>query len=174
MSPFTSRTAFAVASVILVVGQLSADPLLTKKQIAQAAAKIESCLTKQLNAAAGRGDSRKCIGLIEGDCEDKISAGGEAAHATCSDNETAAWDALLNKAWADMPTTLTPERFAVLKEVQRQWLAYRKAKCAFLNDMDRPGAWGLMLEADCLKDETARRTLELRDILTDPNLGGPE
>lgn len=174
MFSFKFRTALVAASIILVVGQLSADPLLTNKQIARAAAKIETCLTKQLNAAAGQGDSRKCVGLIEGECEDKISAGGEAAHATCSDNETAAWDVLLNKAWADLPASLTPERFAVLKDVQRQWLAYRKAKCAFLNDLDRPGAWGLMLEADCLKDETARRTLELREILTDPNIGGPE
>lgn len=169
MSQFVFRVALAAAAILMIAGPLSADPLLTKTQIAQAAAKIESCLTKQFSAPAGA-DNRKCIGLIEGECEDQISAGGEAAHATCSDNETAAWDVLLNKAWGDLSGALAPERFAALKDVQRQWLAYRTAKCAFLNDMDQPGAWGLMLQADCAMDETSRRTLELRAILTD----GPE
>lgn len=107
-------------------------------------------------------------------CDDAISAGGEAAHATCSDNETAAWDVLLNKTWAELPGHLGVERFAVLNAVQKQWLAYRAAKCAFFNDLQRPGAWGLMLSADCRMDETAGRTLELRDILSDPNLAAPE
>jgi uncharacterized protein YecT (DUF1311 family) len=65
---------------------------------------------------------------------------------------------------------LGPARFAKLKDIQKQWLAYRDAKCAFLNDPEHVSAWGLMLEADCRMDETARRTIELREILADPNL----
>lgn len=85
------------------------------------------------------------------------------------DTETAAWDVLLNQAWAELPAHLGPARFAVLKQIQVKWLDYRKSKCAFLDDIERPGAWGLMLKSFCSLDETSRRTIELRDILADPN-----
>ena len=169
-----ARHAAWIAAAGLTISAASALPLLTKAQIAKASQKIEACLQKQSNAPGGTGDSRKCIGWIKSDCDDKISAGGEAAHATCSDNETAAWDVLLNKAWSEMPADLGPERFAVMKDIQKQWLAYRDAKCAFLDDPTRSSAWGIMLEADCRMDETSRRAIELRDILADPHIGLPE
>jgi len=154
-------------SALVFAAAASADPLLTKAQIAKAAAKIDACLLKQDGKKHGK--SANCVGIIKGPCDDAISAGGEAAHATCSDNETAAWDVLLNKFWGDMPAYLSPPRFAALKDVQKVWLSYRGGKCAFLNDLETMGPWGLMLAADCRLDETSRRTIELRDILRDPN-----
>jgi uncharacterized protein YecT (DUF1311 family) len=169
-----SRLVLVFAACALLPWRVAADPLLTKPQIAKAADEIDACLDKQLNASGGTGNRQKCIGLVKADCDDHISAGGEAAHATCSDNETAAWDVLLNKAWAELPDDLGPARFAKLKAIQKQWLAYRDAKCAFLNDPEHVSAWGLMLAADCRMDETSRRTIELRDILADPNLAAAE
>ena len=158
---------YLLVLLLLVLGSaVRAAPLLTKQQIAKAAAKIEACLEKKL---ATKGRQLDCVGIIQGRCDDAISAGGEAAHATCADNETAAWDVLLNKAWSDLPAFLGPARFAALKEIQKKWLDYRDAKCAFLNDMDNMGSWGLMLKAQCKLDETARRTIELREILADAN-----
>jgi uncharacterized protein YecT (DUF1311 family) len=166
----TRRAGFAVciASLCLVGTAVRADPLLSKAQIAKAANKIEACLAKQQQAR--HGDASHCIGIVRGPCDDAISAGGDAAHATCSDNETAAWDVLLNRTWSELPADLGPERFAALKEVQKLWLAYRDANCAFLENLQNPSAWGLMRAADCKLDQTARRTIELREILADPNL----
>jgi uncharacterized protein YecT (DUF1311 family) len=163
-----SRAALLAAALSAsLAATATADPLLTKAEIAKAAKRIEACLSKQ--ASLSPGQPTKCIGLIKGECDDAISAGGEAAHATCSDNEEAAWDVLLNTAWSEFPADLSPKRFAQLKQIQKQWLAYREAKCGFLNDLEQVSGWGIMLEADCRMDETARRTLELRDILSDPN-----
>jgi uncharacterized protein YecT (DUF1311 family) len=170
----TSRLVLALAACALLSSRVAADPLLTTAQIAKAAEEIDACLDKQGKAPGGTGHARKCIGVVKRECDDHISAGGDAAHATCSDNETAAWDVLLNKAWAELPEDLGSARFAELKDIQKQWLAYRDVKCAFLNDPARVSAWGLMLEADCRMDETARRTIELRDILADPNLAAAE
>jgi uncharacterized protein YecT (DUF1311 family) len=163
----------ALAFAALTISNAAADPLLTKAQIAKAAHKIEACLKKQYEAPSG-GQATKCVGIVKGECDDNISAGGEAAHATCSDNETAVWDVLLNKTWGELPDELGPERFAALKQVQKLWLSYRTANCGFLNDPKNPGVWGMMLSADCRMDETARRTIELRDILSDPNFAAPE
>jgi uncharacterized protein YecT (DUF1311 family) len=172
MSRLARHGVWIAAALALSSYTAAALPLLTKAHIAKAAVKIEACLDKQYQANHGK--AARCIGSIKDDCEGKISAGGEAAHATCSDDETAAWDALLNKAWSELPADLGPERFAVMKDIQKQWLAYRDAKCAFLDDPTRPSAWGIMLEADCRMDETSRRTIELRDILADPHIGLPE
>ncbi len=160
MANMIIRITIMIAALV-VCATASAGPLLTKSQIAKAARDIEACLEKQ-------DDDAKCVGIIQGPCDDAISAGGEAAHATCADNETAAWDVLLNKTWSFMPAYVGDIRFALLKDVQRQWLAYRDAKCAFLGTAN--GSWGLMLAAFCRLDETARRTRELRDILDEPNL----
>lgn len=138
----------------------AADPSLNKAEIAKAARDIEACLARD-------GDDGACVGLIQSPCDDAITAGGDAAHATCADNETAAWDVLLNEVWGKLPARIGREHFAVLKGVQGQWLAYRDAKCAF--NGRAPGGWGIMTAAHCRLDETARRTLELRDLLSDPN-----
>lgn len=142
-----------------------ADPLLTKAEIAAAARKIDACIAKE-------DDAKKCIGMIQTPCDDNISAGGEAAHATCADNETAAWDVLLNETWAALPNAIGPARFADLKKVQKTWLTYRDAKCGFLKSAEG-GAWGLMLASQCSLEETSRRVLELRDVLSDPNFAAP-
>lgn len=152
----------------LLCSAVQAAPLLTKAQIAKAAAKIETCLEKKL---ATKSKQLDCVGIIQGPCDDAITAGGEAAHATCADNETAAWDVLLNKAWGDMPGFLGPERFAVMKRIQTKWLDYRGAKCSFFDQPESSAAWGMMQASFCMLDETSRRTIELRDILADPYLG---
>ena len=139
----------------------SADPLLNKAQIAKAATRIDACLDKHSRGTQPKTET--CIGLIKHDCEGRISAGGEAAHATCSDNETAAWDVLLNKKWTELSANIEEQRFAALKAVQKSWLAYRDGKCAFLQT-DDPTMMGYMNAADCRMTETARRVLELREI----------
>src|SRR5262245_49954 len=156
----TLRSLWFFVLAASTVSLAAADPLLTKAEIAKAAREIDACLSKNDDAAA-------CRGLIQNPCDDAISAGGEAAHATCADNETAAWDVLLNEVWRALPGQIGREHFAALKGVQALWIAYRDAKCGFLKR--GPAAWGLMLAAQCRLDETARRTLELRELLSDPN-----
>lgn len=156
-----------VFAALLCANIACADPLLTKAQITKAAQKIEACLDEKLRT---NGKQRACVGIVQSPCDDAITAGGEAAHATCADNETAAWDVLLNKAWTALPSYLPPARFTALKQIQVKWLDYRRVKCDFLNDHERKDSWGLMLKSLCALDETSRRTIELREILADPNL----
>lgn len=153
--------AAVIAGLLLGASAANADPLLTKAQIAKAADKIEACLTKQ--AAASQPKPDKCVGMIKGPCDDAISAGGEAAHATCSDNETAAWDVLLNRRWANLAASMDKDKFDALKSVQKIWLTYRDAKCAFLATNDE-SMMGYMAAADCRMDETSRRTIELGEL----------
>jgi uncharacterized protein YecT (DUF1311 family) len=150
-----------IASLLLAARPAAADPLLTTPQIAKAAAKIEACLAKE--AAKSPSKPSACVGIIQTPCDDNVSAGGEAAHATCADNETAAWDLLLNQRWAELAQSMDKEKFDQLKAVQKMWLAYRDAKCAYLAKDDET-MMGYMNAAFCRLDETSRRTLELREL----------
>ncbi len=161
MSRTAKLTFLSALACLAFAASATADPLLTKAQIAKAADKIDACLTKQAKVSEAKPAS--CIGLIKGPCDDKISAGGEAAHATCSDNETAAWDVLLNRRWSELSATMEKEKFDALKAVQKLWLSYRDAKCAYLAKDDE-SMMGYMAAADCRMDETSRRVLELREL----------
>jgi len=86
MSRAFALTILSLASAVLLAAPAPADPLLTKPEIAKAAARLDACIAKQTQTATPKPAS--CIGLIKNKCDDEISAGGEAAHATCSDNET--------------------------------------------------------------------------------------
>ena len=154
---------FAFAVLFLVANVAHADPLLSKAQIAKASAEIEACLQKSKKP-------QDCVGVIASRCDDRIAAGGEAAHATCADNETAAWDVLLNTTWTKLSASMSAPRFAALKDIQKRWLDYRKVKCSFLLDASKNAGWGLMLKSTCVLDETSRRTIELVHIYTDPNI----
>jgi uncharacterized protein YecT (DUF1311 family) len=150
-----------ILGLTLAPAAAPADPLLTKAQIAKAADKIDACLAKQSAQSNLKPDA--CIGIIKSPCDDAITAGGEAAHTTCSDNETAAWDVLLNRRWSELAASMDAEKFDALKSVQKLWLSYRDAKCAFLAKNDE-SMMGYMAAADCRLEETSRRTLELRDL----------
>ena len=71
MANMIIRITIMIAALV-VCATASAGPLLTKSQIAKAARDIEACLDKQ-------DDDAKCVGIIQGPCDDAISAGGEAA-----------------------------------------------------------------------------------------------
>lgn len=150
-----------LVTILLTPAAASAEPLLTKAEIAKAAGKIEACLAKQ--AAVTPSKPTSCVGIIQTPCDDAISAGGEAAHATCADNEAAAWDLLLNKRWAELAMSMAKDKFDALKSVQKLWLSYRDAKCDYLKKDDE-SMMGYMNAALCRLDETSRRTLELRDL----------
>lgn len=153
----------ALAGIAALPAPVAADPLLSKAQIADAARQIEACLNGELSSVQIT-TPQQCVGRIQGKCDDEISAGGEAAHATCADNETAAWDAVLNGTWAQLKASLPAEVFAKLQEVQRAWLPYRDKKCAFVHILD-DSMMGYMNAAQCRLDETSRRAIELRELL---------
>lgn len=83
----------------------------------------------------------------------------------CLEREHAAWDVLLNDTYRDLAArTKEAGLDADLKAVQRNWIAYRDGKCSWKN----PVLFGNNAELDepsCLKNMTARRTLELMNDL---------
>lgn len=78
----------------------------------------------------------------------------------CAAAEHRLWDAALNRNYQAMMRELRPERQAALRDVQRKWLAYRDAHCAFLRDPEG-GTITAIEAALCMLGMTASRAQEL-------------
>ena len=78
----------------------------------------------------------------------------------CIDAEHAVQDKALNATYQKILADLTEAQKAKLRAAQRAWIAYRDTWCAAQQDE----AWGsisTIVAANCVLDETIRRTIEL-------------
>ncbi len=101
----------------------------------------------------------------------EASGGVTADMRDCMAAETERWDARLNKAYkAILP--LLAKRITgggtnvkqTFVEAERAWLKYRKANCTYYIGRTG-GTMDLINGASCWLDETARRALELEQVL---------
>lgn len=116
---------------------------------------IDHCLEQ-----AG-GDTRArygCIGLLTRNCLSDPVNQTTMGMEQCHRQELAGWDELLNRYYQTLRADgALPE----LRDTQRQWIAYRDSKCAFYNVFYEGGSMARWLQADCLRQETARRVIDL-------------
>lgn len=95
-------------------------------------------------------------------CMDR-SEGVTYAMLDCIAEELKTQDARLNGAYQTLRTQLSAERKKVLQAVQRLWIQYRDANCAFYNDPDG-GTLQRVLANNCMLQETAERAQELEAL----------
>ena len=81
----------------------------------------------------------------------------------CMEEELKRQDHQLNLAYKEARKRLQPFRLNALKAVQRQWIAYRDAKCGFFNHA-QSGSGGKIDEQQCLIETTITRTHELEEL----------
>lgn len=95
-------------------------------------------------------------------CMDK-SDGVTAGMIDCINAEHKRQDTRLNKAYKVLIAEQTPARKKELQDVQRLWLKYRDANCAFYYDPDG-GSMARINANSCVMDMTADRALELENM----------
>ena len=82
----------------------------------------------------------------------------------CIKAEFAVQDKILNENYKKVMGALTEENRKILKDVQRKWVAYKEAKCAFY---PRQGTIHRLDAADCYLQMTKERATELADIVSE-------
>ena len=80
----------------------------------------------------------------------------------CIDAEFAIQDKLLNQNYKKAMSVLNDENKKKLKDIQRKWVAYKEAKCAFY---PQQGSIHRLDAADCYLQMTKERATELADIV---------
>ena len=82
----------------------------------------------------------------------------------CINAEFAVQDKILNENYKKVMGVLTEENRKILKDVQRKWVAYKEAKCAFY---PKQGTIHRLDAADCYLQMTKERATELADIVSE-------
>ncbi|WP_085673740.1 MULTISPECIES: lysozyme inhibitor LprI family protein [unclassified Pseudomonas] len=96
-------------------------------------------------------------------CMDKASS--TVAMSSCIQAETQLQDQRLNRVYKQLTSKLQPAPQKSLRDVQRQWIAYRDANCTF--HVQASGGTLAQLEGGmCVLDMTRERAAELERVLS--------
>lgn len=169
----------SIAASILIGGFASAqsdEDLATDidGNLLSPATAMEGCLYQ---AEFGRGTQEGCIGIMYEYCPE--NAGSTVDMLGCIEPEIQFWDQKLNSVYGDLINVyedqdsdfdevraLAPR----LRNVQLEWVEWRDAKCGFAYDQYRGGTIGRLTGANCQLEETAKRALEIQDLLAEARM----
>jgi len=138
-------------------------------------AATDSCLA----AAGEEGDGRACIGLSARRCMEE-SEGGDTTvgMGVCLGRELEEWDRRLNAHYRALMArerredeemrrigASAPQKAPALRAMQRAWIDYRDARCAYIAAQWGGGTGAGPAGAECLMRMTAEQALFLRRML---------
>ena len=125
---------------------------------------MEQCL----QFASERGTRpEECLGLVQDPCMDSEEGQSTAGSVACIAREHAYWDRLLNQSYGRLRENGDDLANRSLRDLQRQWLAWRQARCAFEAAQFEGGTYANVVANLCFTSETARRAIDLTGMLPD-------
>ena len=154
-----------MGSVAFIVVCLLAAPAL-----AQSGAQLDSAdraaMEQCLQSAAERGARPdECIGFVQNPCFETEEGQTTMGSVECISRELAYWDGLLNQSYRRLRETGTDEQNAGLRDLQRQWLAWREARCDYEAALYEGGSLANVVANQCFTQETARRAIDLTAMI---------
>lgn len=158
---------------VAFIAILAASPAAAQEVVFSTAA-TEACL-----ATTAPGDRADCIGLSAGVCVSDTPGGDTTVGmGACLYEEAAWWDGRLNAAYgalrdahratdAEMRAygANPPSMADALRDMQRAWIPYRDAACAYARSQWGGGTGGGPASADCLMRLTGEQALRLERAL---------
>lgn len=125
---------------------------------------MEQCL----QSASERGTRpEECLGFVQDPCMDSEEGQSTAGSVACVAREQSYWDRLLNQSYGRLRENGDDLANRTLRDLQRQWLAWREARCAFEAAQYDGGTYGNVVANLCFTSETARRAIDLTGMLPD-------
>lgn len=126
---------------------------------------VADCLS---SARAAKEKPGICIGVVADPCMETDEWMTTVGMTACASREADIWDELLNRHYQKARSILSEEASAGLRDVQRLWIEYRDANCAFPRLQFGGGTMAGPISAYCVMEMTARRALELAEIANMP------
>ncbi|MAM12303.1 MAG: hypothetical protein CML23_18025 [Rhizobiaceae bacterium] len=158
---FMRLPTFLAFSALLIAPGAHAD------DIVYSDAATAQCLAKASSVDAGE----KCIGLSTEECINANDFGQTSAGmVSCTASETAFWDKQLNAIYENVMKQAKKLDEGVsgssiaeaLLVMERDWIKYRDARCAFVESQTQGGTMGKTLAAGCRQQTTADQALFLK------------
>jgi uncharacterized protein YecT (DUF1311 family) len=158
--PMLPRLARIAALAAIVVGCAHTAAAQGAQATRKDAGAIRACAEKyaeNINEA-----ERRCIFAIVVDPCTKTRIGQSSQGASaCYHVEQDIWDELLNENFQVLRQGLDDDQKEKLRQMQRDWIAYRNTTCEFYYHKIQ-GTMATEMTAACLARETARRALLLK------------
>ncbi|OJH44366.1 lysozyme inhibitor LprI family protein [Paracoccus sp. SM22M-07] len=134
---------------------------------------VDACL-------AGDADPMSCIGRAAQACMEGPGGSTTVGMSSCLSQELSHWDGLLNDSYerlmaqskaadaqmADLGSA-APEQAPLLRQMQRDWIAYRDAACSYEGSRWGGGTGAGPAGTQCMLTQTARQYLWLDAYLTE-------
>lgn len=134
----------------------------------------EGTVTACFITASTGGVSPDCLGHASGECQ-RLGFSSTIGIVRCIQAETEVWDKHLNQSYKALSAAFTARDAAssegkiLLNEsllaAQRAWIAFRDAECRLSYAQWQDGTIRSVFHAGCMLDFTARRAIELRDMI---------
>lgn len=158
----------------LILSMALAGPAMAQDGMPEFDAAItDSCL-------ASDADPMSCIGKAASACIDTPSGSTTVGMSWCLSQELAQWDGLLNDSYgkvmarskatdAEMAdiASAAPEQAPLLRQMQRDWMAYRDSACSYEGSRWGGGTGAGPAGTDCMLTQTARQYLWINNYLTE-------
>ncbi len=172
MQSFLARPATAFGAAVLFAVALG-GPVRAQPELPFSPAETEACLSQ------ATGPAREiCVGLSAAACIDTPDGYTTVGMSICLGHELEYWDGRLNAAYetlresdgrtdAEMAElgSAAPPLVPALREMQRAWISFRDAACAYERAQWGGGTGGGPASVHCAMTITARQALALEDRL---------
>lgn len=122
---------------------------------------LDGCLSTNLRNNQSAYD---CIGYSADNCLRRLENQNTAGMELCNLDEMRGWDLLLNRYYKVLRADGS---FTSLRDIQRAWITYRDLKCDLYDAVYQGGSIARVLRADCMRQETARRVMDLYSFVTE-------
>jgi uncharacterized protein YecT (DUF1311 family) len=162
------------ALLCLVIALVAGGPAVAAPAFSPAA--TDACVAKAAATSAARSGNAvlDCIGRSAQACMAIPGGDTTVGMMDCLKGELAYWDGKLNAAYAKRLAadkksdaelkqmgSAAPRSEPALRKMQRAWIAYRDAACAYEQSQWMGGTGGGPATMDCHMQETARQALKL-------------
>lgn len=161
-----------VVAVLLAVCASTATAQRTPEmERARQHAALAACVAVAL-PPVGEADERNprdCIGQVTRACHRELGDAGEttAGSAMCASREEEAWRALLVQSAETLRQRETENQRRLLDQAIAQGEEWARIRCAYEASFYEGGSLSRVLSAQCLRDTTAERAIDLQRRLRD-------
>lgn len=158
------RLVLATACLLLAVPATAQEPAFDGTL-------VDACLADQ---SGEEGQPQSCIGVAADPCMNAPDTSSTAGMSFCLGKELEHWDGLLNDAYAKVKTeaeatdaemkqlgSAAEAQAPLLKEMQRNWIAFRDSACDWERSKWGGGTGGGPASAQCALTLTAEQYLRL-------------
>lgn len=160
----TLKTACVVLAVTGATVALADDPF---KMTEGDEIQMQNCheAVRDMRASGEEASLKDCIGTVANPCLDNEENQTTVGMVACASREQQWWDGQLNILYGALRGNLSSKGSDALRDIQRTWIKYKDAKCAFPQVFFEGGTMAQPIAADCVMRMTAERAIEIGEWL---------